>query len=107
MDHCKQPTENIQKEIEERQNKIGDTKALKKKLSQLSAPNDGVAKDFADAIKDGNFKKAQESLKSLADKLANFRSGGFQRANCLTARDVGNALIHPQYQRREQHEWPP
>ena len=39
---------NIQKEIEERQNKIGDTKALKKKLSQLSAPNDGVAKDFAD-----------------------------------------------------------
>ena len=60
---------NIQKEIEERQKKLGDTKSLRKQLGKLSVPNDGVAKDFSDAMKEGDFKKAQESLKKIADKL--------------------------------------
>ncbi len=61
---------NIQKEIEERQKKLGDTKSLRKQMGKLSAPNDGVAKDFAESMKKGDFKKAQDALKKIADKLA-------------------------------------
>ena len=60
---------NIQKEIADKQKKLGDVEALKKQLSKLAAPNDGVTKEFADALKKSDFKSAQTALKKLSDQL--------------------------------------
>ena len=45
--------------------------ALEKAMSQLKTPEDGVAKELADAMAQGNFQKAQEALKELMDKAQN------------------------------------
>ncbi|MBC23650.1 MAG: hypothetical protein CMJ32_07015 [Phycisphaerae bacterium] len=44
--------------------------ALRDSLSSLTMPEDGPGKDLADAMKQGDFKKALEALKDLQDKIA-------------------------------------
>jgi hypothetical protein len=43
--------------------------SLEKAMSQLRSPEDGPGKEFAEALKKGNFAAAQEALKELMDQL--------------------------------------
>lgn len=60
----------IKKSIKKEQAKLGKTKAFKDMLNEFKKSKSGLAKKINDAVKNGDFKKAQNALKKFADKLA-------------------------------------
>ena len=59
----------IKKEIEERQNKLGGSKDLKNSLQKLKDVGNGPAKKVAEAMAKGDMKMAAKAVKDLAEKL--------------------------------------
>ena len=60
---------NIKKQIEEQQKKLGSSKDFKDALNKLKDVGEGPAKKLADAMKQGDLDAAQKAIKQLADKL--------------------------------------
>ncbi|MEQ8209316.1 MAG: hypothetical protein RH917_05740 [Lacipirellulaceae bacterium] len=61
----------LAKQLEQRQEKVGGQKELQKQLNKMKDFNKGPADKMADAMKKGDFKKAQQELKKLAEKVKN------------------------------------
>lgn len=59
----------IKKEIEDRRKELGDSKEFKKNLNQLKDVGKGPAKKLANALAEGDFEKAKDAVKQLADSL--------------------------------------
>ncbi|MEL7496018.1 MAG: hypothetical protein AAFN77_00305 [Planctomycetota bacterium] len=59
----------IKKAIEDRRKELGDSKEFKKNLNRLKNVGKGPAKKLASAIGDGDFEKAKEAIKDLAQQL--------------------------------------
>ena len=59
----------LKKQIEERQKKLGSTKSFKDALNKLKDIGDGPAKQLADAMKKGDMVAAKKAIKSLAKRL--------------------------------------
>lgn len=60
---------NLKKQLEERRAKLGASDELKKQLENMKELSQGPADKIAKAMKEGDFKKAMEELKSLQDKM--------------------------------------
>ena len=61
---------NVKKQVEDRQRQLGgDSKELKKQLSQLKKLSDGPAKKISEAINDGDFKEAKDAIRDLVKNL--------------------------------------
>ena len=61
----------IKKQLEDRQKQLGNTEELKKQLSNMKDIEQGAAEKIAKNMQSGDFDKAQEEIKKLADQLAN------------------------------------
>jgi hypothetical protein len=61
----------IKKQLDERREELGTAEALKKNLKNLEKLEAGPAEKLADALKEGDFEKAEESLQELMKKLQN------------------------------------
>ncbi|QDS97486.1 hypothetical protein [Adhaeretor mobilis] len=61
----------LAKQLEKRQEKVGGQKEMQKQLNQMKDFNKGPADKLADAMKKGDWKKAQDELKKLAEKVKN------------------------------------
>lgn len=59
----------IKEQLAERKKEIGGAEALKKNLANLEKFQDGPAEKLADALKEGDFEKAQESMEKLLEDL--------------------------------------
>ena len=62
---------NIKKQIQEQQNKMGSSKDFKNALNKLKDVGEGPAKKLADAMQDGDLNAAKKAIKDLAKKLQN------------------------------------
>ena len=60
----------LAKQLEQRRNKIGGEKSLKKQFENLKKMGKGPADKVAEAMKKGDFKKAMNELDKLGKKLA-------------------------------------
>ncbi len=60
----------VKKAVQDQQDRLGKTDALKDRLKQLKEQTKGPAEKFNKAFKDGNIKEAQDQLGQLAEKLA-------------------------------------
>lgn len=60
----------LAKELEERQKQLGGDDKLKEQLKNLKDMKGGPADKMAQALKDGNFKKAIDEVEKLKDQLA-------------------------------------
>jgi hypothetical protein len=61
----------LAKDVQKRQEELGGAKEMKKQLDKLGKIEKGPADKLADAMKEGDFKKAQEQLNQLKDDLKN------------------------------------
>lgn len=61
---------NLKKQLEERRAKLGTSDELQKQLENMKELSQGPADKIAKAMKEGDFKKAMQELKSLQDKMA-------------------------------------
>lgn len=59
----------LKKQIEQRQNKLGSTKSFKDALNKLKDMGNGPAKKLADAMKQGDMVAAKKAIKNLAKRL--------------------------------------
>ena len=59
----------LKKQIEERQNKLGSTKSFKDALNKLKDIGNGPAKQLADAMKKGDMVAAKKAIENLAKRL--------------------------------------
>lgn len=59
----------IKKQLDERREELGSAEALRKNLQNLDKLEAGPAEKLADALKQGDFEKAEESLKDLMKKM--------------------------------------
>ena len=62
---------NIKQQLEKRQREIGDSEQMKKQLSSMKDIDRGAADKVASSLKKGDFKKAQQEVDKLAQKMAN------------------------------------
>lgn len=60
----------VKKAIQDQQEKLGKTDALKDRLNRLKEQTQGPADKFNKALQDGNVKEAQDQLAQLAEKVA-------------------------------------
>ena len=60
---------NIKKQIQEKQNKMGSSKDFKNALNKLKDVGEGPAKKLADAMQEGDLNAAKKAIKDLAEKL--------------------------------------
>ncbi|HEY1068592.1 MAG TPA: hypothetical protein VGE52_20880, partial [Pirellulales bacterium] len=60
----------LAEEIEQRKNAVGTSEETKQQLDRLKEAGEGPAKKLAEALKDGNFEKAKDELKKLAEQMA-------------------------------------
>lgn len=61
----------IKDQLNERRKELGSADSLKKNLQNLEKFEAGPAEKLADALKQGDFEKAQESLEKLMEKMQN------------------------------------
>lgn len=61
----------IKDQIADRKKELGDSNQLRKNLQNLTKLQPGPVDDLADAMKDGDFTKAEEALEKLMDKMEN------------------------------------
>lgn len=61
----------IKKQLENRRKELGDRKELSKNLNKLKDLGKGPAKKLSKALGEGDFDKAAEAIKEIADKLKN------------------------------------
>ena len=59
----------LKKQIEERQNKLGSTKSFKDALNKLKDIGNGPAKQLADAMRKGDMVAAKKAIQNLAKRL--------------------------------------
>jgi hypothetical protein len=59
----------LQKQLEERREKLGGNERMKQQLDNLKNLKSGPADKVADALKDGDFKKALDEIEKLKDQL--------------------------------------
>lgn len=59
----------LKKQIEQRQNKLGSTKSFKDALNKLKDMGNGPAKKLADAMRQGDMVAAKEAIKNLAKRI--------------------------------------
>ncbi len=59
----------IKDQIADRKKEIGDSEQLRKNLKNLTKLEAGPVDDLADAMKDGDFSKAEDALEKLLDKM--------------------------------------
>ena len=59
----------LKKQIQERQKKLGSTKSFKDALNKLKDIGEGPAKQLADAMKKGDMVAAKKAIKNLAKRL--------------------------------------
>lgn len=59
----------VKKQLEDRQQQLGDADQLKESLKKLSSVSKGPAKQIAEAMKSGDFEEAKKAVKELAEKL--------------------------------------
>ncbi len=59
----------IKKQLDERRKELGSSDSLKKNLQGMEKFEAGPAEKLADALKQGDFQKAEESLSNLMDKI--------------------------------------
>jgi hypothetical protein len=59
----------LAKQLEKRRSEVGSKEELRKQLANLDKLNKGPAEKMAQAMKDGDWQKAQEELKSLNEQL--------------------------------------
>ena len=62
---------NIKKQIQEQQNKMGSSKDFKNALNKLKDVGEGPAKKLSDAMQNGDLNAAKKAIKDLAKKLQN------------------------------------
>ncbi len=62
---------NIKEQLEERRKELGDADALRKNLGNLRKLEPGPVDELADAMKEGDFSKAEEALEQLMEKMSN------------------------------------
>jgi hypothetical protein len=65
----------VKKALQDQQDRLGKTEALKERLNRLKDQTQGPADKFNKALQDGNTKEAQEQLSQLAEKMANGEMG--------------------------------
>jgi hypothetical protein len=65
----------VKKAIQDQQDRLGKTDALKERLNRLKEQTDGPADKFNKALQDGNVKEAQDQLAQLAEKVAKGEMG--------------------------------
>ncbi len=61
----------IKEQLEKRREELGSSESLKKNLQNLEKFEQGPAEKMADALKQGDFDKAQEELEKLMEKMMN------------------------------------
>lgn len=61
----------IKEQLAERRKELGTADSLKKNLQNLEKFEDGPAEKLADALKQGDFDKAEQSLQELLEKMRN------------------------------------
>ena len=59
----------LKKQLEERRQQLGSTEQMKRALSQMKGLEAGPGEKVAKAMEQGNFAKAQEMVKDLANKM--------------------------------------
>ncbi len=59
----------IKEQLEQRRNELGSSESLKKNLQGLEKFEAGPAEKLADAMKQGDFEKAEDAVKELAKKM--------------------------------------
>ena len=59
----------IKKQLDERREALGDSKAIKEQLQKMNSVSQGPAKELTDALSEGKFKEAQEAIDELVKKL--------------------------------------
>jgi len=59
----------LAQKLQQRRSELGGSEQVQRQLNQLRDLNRGPADDFAKAVRDGDFKKAEEELEKLKDKL--------------------------------------
>lgn len=60
----------IKKQLAERRKELGGAEALKKNLQGLEKFEDGPAEKLSDALKQGDFDKAEDAMEKLLEKIA-------------------------------------
>lgn len=68
----------IKDQLKQRRKELGGSEALKKNLRNLEKFEAGPAEKLADALKQGDFEKAEQSLEDLLKKM---KSGGMSKAD--------------------------
>ena len=66
---------NIKKKAEQLRNKLAKTDDMRKRLNQLKDVKQGPADKAGKALKDGDFRRAQQEMKKLAEKIRNNELG--------------------------------
>jgi chemotaxis protein histidine kinase CheA len=61
---------NLKKQLEERRNEIGTSSEFKKQMEAMKDLGQGPADKVAEAVKQGDWKKAMEEIDKLRDKIA-------------------------------------
>jgi hypothetical protein len=59
----------LAQKLQQRRSELGGSEQVQRQLNQLRDLNRGPADDFAKAVRDGDFKKAEEELDKLKEKL--------------------------------------
>jgi len=70
----------LKKQIEERQNKLGSSKSFKDALNKLKDVGKSPAKELADAMRQGDMVAAKKAIKSLAKRLKDGELSKTERA---------------------------
>ncbi len=61
----------LKKQLEERREQLGSSEQMRKAMSQMKGLSEGPGEKVAKSIEKGDFDKAQEAVKDLADKMRN------------------------------------
>ena len=91
----------IQREIQAKQSELGDIESLKRRFEKMSDSNSGLAREFSDAIKEGELDEAKKLLDELSEKIADGSLD--EREQKKIAQDL-NRLAEQLADMAEQHE---
>jgi hypothetical protein len=92
----------VKKQLEDRQKELGSAEELKKQLSKLKDVDNGAASQLAEAMADGDFEKAKNIVKELAEKLKNGKLSDVDQQKLANDLDALAKELHKMVQKHEQ-----